>query len=129
MTWMCNNEPPKSSERVFMSERRCLICFEMVDIEDHYHDLNHTNKNTDTKELNESIIASLISNKEVLQKQLIAKDQRIAELEKKYAEAVKVIQRLSVVEFPMKATSGSDLAQVMLEQNCQIAKDFLKEHL
>ena len=47
------------------------------------------------------------------------------DLESKLADAYKAIKRLSECHLPMKPCKGEDLTQKMLEENCNIAKNFL----
>jgi hypothetical protein len=52
---------------------------------------------------------------------------KITELESRLKEAESVIKRLSECHLPSKPCAGSDLAQVMLEENCGIARQYMEK--
>jgi len=53
--------------------------------------------------------------------------EKITELESRLKEAESVIKRLSECHLPSKPCAGSDLAQVMLEENCGIARQYMEK--
>lgn len=54
------------------------------------------------------------------------KNLEINELSNQLKKAEEVIKRLTECHLPMKPCSGADLTQKMLEENIEIAKEYLK---